>query len=73
MIVKTPFSFARKGGDILFALDVLVQLFLSNRTSFSIQYLFPFSLGTKFSSAYIDVEMSVFAGDDLHPGHDMIE
>ena len=23
--------------------------------------------------AYVDVEMSMFAGDDLHPGHDVIE
>jgi hypothetical protein len=38
-----------------------------------IQYLFPFSFGIRFIHAYIDVEMSVFARDDLHPGHDMIE
>ncbi len=70
MIVRAPFSFARKGETFFFC-------FLRRSSSFfSIQnlhqYLFQFSFGTNFP-AYIDVEMAVFAGDDLHPGHDMVE
>jgi hypothetical protein len=60
-----------KGGGLLFALDVLVQHLLSNRTFISIY--FRFQLEQNSAAPYIDVEMSVFAGDDLNSGHDMIE
>jgi hypothetical protein len=52
-------------------LDVLVQHFLSNRTSISIY--FRIQLEQNSAAPYIDVEMAVFAGDDLDPGHDMVE